>query len=96
MGSSRLRIHLTYWWRHRRLAQLATPMLFTEWVQHRKLHDRDPRLPVLADKVTVKVPRKCFQASTKSAAPYEFHTFSRFGGQKNGPHDALKKKTLDS
>lgn len=29
-------------------------MLFTEWVQHRKLHDRDPRLPVLADKVTVK------------------------------------------
>jgi len=48
------------------------------------------------DKVSVKVPRKCFQASTKSAFPYEFHTFSRFGGQKNGPHDALPKKTLDS
>lgn len=29
-------------------------MLFTEWVQHRKLHDRDPRLPVLADKVCAK------------------------------------------
>lgn len=29
-------------------------MLFTEWVQHRKLHDRDPRLPRLADKVAVK------------------------------------------
>ena len=29
-------------------------MLFTEWVQHRKLHDRDPRLPALADKVDVK------------------------------------------
>jgi len=53
-GSSSLRIQLTYWWRHRRLAQLGDPMLFTEWVQHRKLHDRDPRLPRLADKVAVK------------------------------------------
>ncbi len=54
VGSSKLRVHLTYWWRHRRLAQLGDPMLFTEWVQHRKLHDRDPRLPQLADKVAVK------------------------------------------
>ena len=29
-------------------------MLFTEWVQHRKLHDRDPRLPRLADKLQAK------------------------------------------
>jgi hypothetical protein len=49
-----LRIQLTYWWRHRRLARLEAPLLFTEWVQHRKLHDRDPRLPALADKVRVK------------------------------------------
>lgn len=53
-GSSELRVQLTYWWRHRRLAQLEKPMLFTEWVQHRKLYDRDPRLPRLADKVRVK------------------------------------------
>jgi hypothetical protein len=54
VGSSPLRIQLTYWWRHRRLARLGNPRLFTEWVQHRKLHDRDPRLPVLADKVRAK------------------------------------------
>jgi hypothetical protein len=29
-------------------------MLFTEWVQHRKLHDRNPRLARLADKVLAK------------------------------------------
>jgi hypothetical protein len=49
-----LRVQLTYVWRHRRLARLKKPRLFTEWVQHRKLHDRDPRLPRLADKVTAK------------------------------------------
>lgn len=54
VGSSPLRIQLTYWWRHRRLARLKRPLLFTEWVQHRKLHDRDPRLPALADKLRVK------------------------------------------
>ncbi|WP_240309502.1 MULTISPECIES: ATP-grasp fold amidoligase family protein [Sphingomonas] len=53
-GSSPLRVHLTYWWRHRRFARLDTPLLFTEWVQHRKLNDRDPRFPALADKVLVK------------------------------------------
>lgn len=53
-GSSALRIQLTYWWRHRRFARLNGPLLFTEWVQHRKLHDRDPRLPQLADKVHAK------------------------------------------
>jgi TupA-like ATPgrasp len=49
-----IRLHLTYLWRHRRLLRLANPTLFTEMVQARKLYDRDPRLPQLADKVGVK------------------------------------------
>lgn len=48
------RIRLTYAWRHRRLPDLEHPTRFTELVQLRKLHDRDPRLPALADKVAVK------------------------------------------
>ena len=51
---ARLRIQLTYLWCHRRLPRLDAPELFTELVQHRKLFDRDPRLPLLADKVAVK------------------------------------------
>ena len=57
MTTSRLapaRVRLTYLWQHRRLPDLARPRLFTEWVQHRKLYDRDHRLPTLADKVAVK------------------------------------------
>ena len=53
-GTGRFRIQLTYWWRHGRFARLRKPLLFTEWVQHRKLHERDPRLPRLADKVLAK------------------------------------------
>jgi hypothetical protein len=49
-----LRVHLTYLWQHRRPLHLRAPRRFTEWVQHRKLHDRDPRLPGLVDKVAVK------------------------------------------
>lgn len=49
-----LRLHLTYLWQHRRGLHLHAPQRFTEWVQHRKLHDRDPRLPGLVDKVAVK------------------------------------------
>lgn len=52
--AARLRIHLAYLWRHRRLARLDRPQRFTEWVQWRKLNDRDPRLPALADKLAVK------------------------------------------
>jgi len=48
------RINLTYLWRHGRLPDLDNPTLFTELVQLRKLHDRDRRLPVLADKIRVK------------------------------------------
>ena len=49
-----LRITLTYAWRHGRLPDLTDPTLFTELVQVRKLRDRDPRMPVMADKVAVK------------------------------------------
>ena len=49
-----LRINLTYLWCHGRLPQLTSPALFTELVQLRKLHDRDERMPRLADKVTAK------------------------------------------
>jgi TupA-like ATPgrasp len=51
---SRCRIHLTYAWRHHRLPSIRDPRLFTELIQHRKLHDRDPRFPQLADKVLAK------------------------------------------
>lgn len=50
----RLRIRLTFLWRHRRLPALAEPRLFNELVQDRKLRVRDDRLPLLADKVRVK------------------------------------------
>lgn len=50
----RLRVRLCYLWRHRRLPDLRDPTSFTELVQHRKLHDRDPRMPALADKLRVK------------------------------------------
>ncbi len=48
------RIALTYLWRHHRLLDLDDPQTFTALVQHRKLHDRDARLPPLADKVLAK------------------------------------------
>ena len=51
---ARWRVRLVYGWRHRRRLRLAHPRLFTEWVQWRKLADRDPRMPVLADKLRVK------------------------------------------
>jgi len=53
-GADRLRVRLTYLWRHGRLPALARPTLFNELVQDRKLRNRDARLPLLADKVGVK------------------------------------------
>lgn len=50
----RARIGLTYVWRHRRLVNLRAPTRFTDLIQHRKLFDRDARMPALADKVRVK------------------------------------------
>jgi hypothetical protein len=50
----RLRVRLCYLWRHRRLPDLDRPTRFTELVQLRKLDDRDPLMPALADKLAVK------------------------------------------
>lgn len=50
----RARIGLTYVWRHRRFMNLRAPTRFTDLIQHRKLFDRDGRMPALADKVRVK------------------------------------------
>lgn len=52
--AARLRITLTYLWRHGRLPCLTRPTRFNELVQVRKLLDRDPRMPLMADKVAVK------------------------------------------
>jgi len=49
-----VRVHLAYWWRHRRWLSLRAPQRFTELVQHRKLFDRTPHLPPLIDKIAVK------------------------------------------
>jgi hypothetical protein len=51
---SQLRIALTYGARHGRLVRCHRPRRFTEWIQWRKLHDRDARMPPLVDKVAVK------------------------------------------
>lgn len=50
----RLRVRLCYLWRHRRLPDLARPTRFTELIQARKLGVRDPRMPLMADKLGVK------------------------------------------
>jgi hypothetical protein len=49
-----IRIKLSYLWRHGRLPNLAYPTRFTELIQLRKLYDRDPRMPIMADKVAMK------------------------------------------
>ena len=49
-----LRVHLIYWWRHHRALSIDRPRRFTEYVQRRKLVDRDPRIPQSIDKVAVK------------------------------------------
>jgi len=51
---ARARVNLTYRWRHGCWPDLARPTCFNELVQVRKLHDRDARMPVLADKVRAK------------------------------------------
>jgi hypothetical protein len=49
-----LRVAITHRWRHGRWPRLAHPVTFNEHVQWRKLHDRDPRMPPLVDKLRVK------------------------------------------
>ena len=48
--SAEARVALTYGWRHGRWPSLRQPRRFTEWVQWRKLYDRDPNLAALTDK----------------------------------------------
>lgn len=51
---NRVRVSATYLWRHRRLPDLDRPQRFTEWVQWRKLNDRDQSLARLTDKLHAK------------------------------------------
>jgi hypothetical protein len=48
------RIATTFLWRHRQLPKLSRPQSFNEWVQWRKLNDRDPSLALLTDKLHAK------------------------------------------
>ena len=50
----RLRVQVTYAWRHGCFADLASPRLLTEHIQWRKLYEHDRRYPPLADKLGVK------------------------------------------
>ncbi|WP_323801708.1 ATP-grasp fold amidoligase family protein [Parasphingorhabdus sp.] len=52
--SAILRINIIYLWRHRRLPDLLDPRRFSELVQWRKIHDRNPLMPIMADKIAVK------------------------------------------
>lgn len=54
IDATRLRVSVLYWWRHRCLPNLIQPRLFSEWVQWRKLNDRDLSLAVLTDKLAAK------------------------------------------
>ena len=48
------RVGLAYRWRHGRWPELARPRRFTEWVQWRKLNDRNPERALLTDKAHAK------------------------------------------
>jgi TupA-like ATPgrasp len=47
---ARLRVNVAYRWRHGRWPDLENPRRFTEWVQWRKLEDRDAERAKLTDK----------------------------------------------
>jgi hypothetical protein len=51
---ARLRVSLSYWWRHGRLPDLVSPRTFTEWVQWRKLNERSLLLAAMTDKISSK------------------------------------------
>ncbi|MBV9083126.1 MAG: hypothetical protein JOZ62_10645 [Acidobacteriaceae bacterium] len=50
----KLAIQIQHFRCHHRWPNVDRPQTFNEKIQHRKLYDRDPRLPRLADKVLVK------------------------------------------
>ena len=52
--SALARIYIIYLWRHHRWPDLTNPRRFSELVQWRKLNDRDPMMPLLADKIAAK------------------------------------------
>ena len=52
--AARARVGVAYWWRHGRWPSLDRPRRFTEWVQWRKLNDRDEALARLTDKSVAK------------------------------------------
>jgi hypothetical protein len=47
---ARVRVTITFAWRHGYMPNLARPQVFNEWVQWRKLYDRDLALAALTDK----------------------------------------------
>ena len=47
-------VSLDFFLAHRRLPHLKEPRTFSEKIQYRKLYNKDPRFPVLADKFQVK------------------------------------------
>lgn len=49
-----LRVSLLFLWRHGYFPSLARPRRYNEWVQWRKLKDRDPGLALLTDKLHAK------------------------------------------
>lgn len=51
---ARVRVSLTFLWRHGYLPDLARPTKYCEWVQWRKLNDRDLSLARLTDKLYAK------------------------------------------
>lgn len=51
---ARMRINLCYLFKQHRIPDLENAERFTEMVQLRKLHDRDPRHPILMDKIAAK------------------------------------------
>jgi hypothetical protein len=53
-ASARARVTMIFLWRHGRLPKVTRPELFNEWVQWRKLYDRDPTLAALTDKLHAK------------------------------------------
>lgn len=53
-ATRRLRVRALYFARHGRLPDLDAPVRFTEWVQWRKLDDRDRGLALLTDKLHAK------------------------------------------
>lgn len=49
----RARISLDFFRHHGKFPRLASPRTFSEKIAHRKLFDRDPRMPFLSDKILV-------------------------------------------